>query len=273
VVQPNGTVIVPFQGGGIDVFSSSNGGVSWGKSQAIASIQSHLVAGGLRNPNLPSVGIDGAGNVFVVWSDCRFRTGCKENDIVLSSSSNGTTWSAVTRIPIDATTSTVDHFLPGIGIDPTTSGATAHMTIVYYYYPTASCNASTCQLEVGFVSSTDGGATWTAGSKIAGPMTLSWLPVSDDGPMVADYIGVSYVNGNPFGVFANATAPTGSTLAEAMYTTKTALPAPGSAPRFSGLADKPVPGAKSDHEMHFFYDDEGKREIPRSRWIANNSGQ
>ncbi len=39
------------------------------------------------------------------------------------------------RIPIDATTSTVDHFIPGIGVDPTTSGANAHLTIVYYYYP------------------------------------------------------------------------------------------------------------------------------------------
>jgi hypothetical protein len=271
VVQPNGTVIVPFQGGGIDVFSSSNGGSTWGKSQAIASIQSHLVAGGIRNPDLPSVGIDGAGTVYVVWSDCRFRTGCKENDIVMSSSSNGTTWSAVTRIPIDPTTSTVDHFLAGIGIDPATSGSTAHMTIVYYYYPTASCNSSTCNLEVGYTTSTTGGSTWTTGKKIAGPMKLSWLPVSDDGPMVADYIGVSYVNGNAFGVFADALAPTGSTLAEAMYTTKTALAAAGSEPTFSGVADKPV--AKSDHEMHFFYDDEGKREIPRARWIVNTSGQ
>src|ERR1700691_5996177 len=62
VVQPNGTVIVPFEGGGIDVFSSTNGGKSWGKSQAISSITSHAVAGGLRNPNLPSASIDGAGN-------------------------------------------------------------------------------------------------------------------------------------------------------------------------------------------------------------------
>src|SRR5580700_1702736 len=73
VVQPNGTVIVPFSGGGIDVFSSTNGGASWGKSQAIASVNSHFVAGGIRNPNLPSAAIDGAGNVYVVWSDCRFR--------------------------------------------------------------------------------------------------------------------------------------------------------------------------------------------------------
>lgn len=273
VVQPNGTVIVPFEGGGIDVFSSTDGGVSWGKSQAIASINSHFVAGGMRNPNLPSVAIDGAGKVFVVWSDCRFRSGCPSNDIVMSSSSDGKTWSAVTRIPIDATTSTVDHFIPGIGADPATSGATAHLTIVYYYYPTAKCTSSTCNLDVGFVTSSDGGATWTAGQKIAGPMKLAWLPNSDNGAMVADYIGVSYVNGNPFGIFAVAKTPTGSVLQEAMYTTKTPLPVAGSAPRFSGLADKPVPGAKSDHPMHFYYDDEGKKEIPRSRWIVNTSGQ
>ena len=269
VVQPNGTVIVPFEGGGIDVFSSTNGGTSWGKSEAIAGITSHGVAGGMRNPNLPSAGIDGAGNVYVVWSDCRFRKNCSSNDIVMSTSADGKTWSAVTRIPIDATTTTVDHFIPGIGVDPNTSGSTAHLTIVYYYYPKASCSTSTCQLDVGFVTSSDGGATWTAGVQIAGPMTLTWLPDSDDGYMVADYIGVSYVNGNPFGVFAVAQANKGSAFSEAMYTTKAPLPLAGSAPRFSGLADKPEPGAKSDHEMHFYYDDEGKREIPRSRWIAN----
>jgi hypothetical protein len=271
VVQPNGTVIVPFQGGSINVFSSTNGGVSWGRSQVIASINNHLDAGGIRNIDLPSVSIDGAGKVFVVWSDCRFRKNCAENDVVVSSSSDGKTWSAVTRIPIDATTSTVDHFLPGIGIDPATSGSSAHMAVVYYYYPNTNCSASTCQLEVGFTTSSDGGATWTAGAKLAGPMKMAWLPVSDAGPMVADYIGVSYVNGNPFGVFAVAGPPSGTTLHESMFTTKAPLPAAGSAPRFSGLSDKPVAGAKSDHEMHFYYDDEGTREIPRSRWITNTA--
>lgn len=270
LVQPNGTVIVPFQGGGIDVFSSTNGGATWGKSQQIAIINSHFDAAGIRNPNLPSAAIDGAGNVYVVWSDCRFRSNCAENDIVMSSSADGKIWSAVTRIPIDATTSTVDHFIPGIGIDPTTSGANAHLTIVYYYYPNTSCNTSTCQLDVGFTTSTDGGATWTAGRKIAGPMNVSWLPNSDNGPMVADYIGVSYSNGNPYGVFAVAQAVNGTTYNEAMYTTKTPLPVSYDAPRFSSVNDHPVPDAHSDHEMKFFYDDEGHREIPRSRWITNS---
>jgi hypothetical protein len=269
LVQPNGTVIVPFQGGGIDVFSSTNGGVSWGKSQQIASISSHFVAAGLRNPDLPSASIDAAGTVYVIWSDCRFRTGCKENDIVMSTSADGKTWSAVARIPIDATTTTVDHFIAGIGVDPTTSGANAHLTIVYYYYPTANCTTSTCQLDVGFTTSVDGGATWTAGERIAGPMKISSLPVSDNGPMVADYIGVSYVNGNPFGIFAVAQPLVGSSFNETIDTTKTALPIAMDAPRFSAVNDRPVANFKSDHEMKFFYDDEGHREIPKTRWITS----
>jgi len=269
LVQPNGTIIVPFEGGGIDVFSSTNGGASWGRSQQIATINSHFVAGGLRNPNLPSAAIDGAGNVYVVWSDCRFRSRCAENDIVMSTSADGKTWSPVSRIPIDATTSTVDHFIPGIGADPTTSGTSAHLTIVYYYYPNTSCTKSTCQLDVGFTTSTDGGVTWTAGKKITGPMNLSWLPNSDNGPMVADYIGVSYSKGKPFGVFPVAQAPTGTTLNESMFTTKNALPVVADEPRLSSATDRPVQNARSDHEMHFFYDDEGHREMPRSRWITD----
>ena len=269
VVQPNGTVIVPFAGGGIDVFRSINGGKSWLKSQAIASITSHFGPDGLRNPNLPSASIDGGGKVYVVWSDCRFRTSCSSNDIVMSTSTNGTTWSKVSRIPIDAVTSKVDHFIAGVGADFTTSGTHAHVTVVYYYYPNTNCTASTCQLDVGFTTSTNGGATWTAGAQIAGPMKLAWLPVSDNGPMVADYIGVSYVNGNPFGVFAVAQAPTAGTLHESMYTTRNPLPVSLDAPLFSSANERPVPGARSDHKMKFYYDDEGHRRIPRSRLVPN----
>jgi hypothetical protein len=266
LVQPNDTVVVPFEGGGIDAFVSTDGGNTWGKSVVVASIDNHY-EGNIRNPNLPTAGIDAAGNVFVAWSDCRFRAGCASNDIVYSSSADGVTWGAVTRVPIDSTSSTVDHFIPGIGIDPTTSGAGAHLTVVYYYYPVSKCN-NTCQLDVGFSSSEDGGATWTSGVKLAGPMQLSWLPNSDDGPMVADYIGVSYNNGNPFGVFAVATAPSGGILHESMFTTKQPLtPLPG-AQRLSARADRPVPGAKSDHVMIYYYDDEGHRPIPPSRLVT-----
>ncbi len=101
-------------------------------------------------------------------------------------------------------------------------------------------------------------------------MQVGWLPVSDNGPMVADYIGVSYVNSKPFGVFAVAQALNGTTYNESMFTTKTPLPISLDAPRFSSIDDHAVAGVKSDHEMKFFYDDEGEREMPRSRWITTN---
>lgn len=264
LVQPNGTVVVPFEGFGISAFRSTDGGKTWSSSVNIGNITEHSVAGGLRNPNLPSAEIDGAGKIFVVWSDCRFRANCSSNDIVMSTSTDGKTWTAPARIPIDAKTSTVDHFIPGIGVDHNTSGNTASLTLVYYYYPVANCGNS-CQLDVGFVTSQDGGQTWTKGTQIAGPMQLSWLPNSDLGPMVADYISVSYTNGNPFGVFAAANAPVGGSLREAMYTTKEPLLVPRDQPRFSSQGDMPVPNAKSDFERKHYYDDEGRFPIPESR--------
>ncbi|SEC40668.1 hypothetical protein SAMN05216489_00653 [Streptomyces sp. 3213] len=73
----------------------------------------------------------------------------------------------MTRVPIDATTSTVDHFIPGLAVDPATSGTTAHLALAYYYHPVANCTATTCQLDVGYVSSTNGGSTWTAPTQLA----------------------------------------------------------------------------------------------------------
>jgi hypothetical protein len=265
VVQPNGTVIVPFNGGGVDAFRSTDGGKSWSTTVNVASFETHTDDGGIRTGfDLPGATIDGAGNVYVVWSDCRFRSGCTTNDVVMSSSADGKTWSAVTRIPIDPVKSTVDHFLPGIGADPATSGSTAHLTIVYYYYPVSACNNS-CKLDVGFTTSSDGGKSWTAGKQLAGPMQLTWLPVSDQGYMVADYIGVTYNNGGPFGIFIVAKSPSGGLLNEAAYTTKEPLLAATGELRFSSKSEKPVTGAKSDHEMRFYYDDEGERQIPPSR--------
>ena len=263
LVQPSGTVVVPFSENyaGVGAFRSTNGGSSWTSSVSVSSVDNHSEGGGLRSLPLPSAQIDAAGKVYVVWQDCRFRTGCAENDIVMSTSSDGKTWTSPARIPIDPVTSTVDHFIPGIGVDPTTSGATAHLTLVYYYYPVSSCN-SNCQLDVGFVTSQNGGTTWTSGVQLAGPMQLSWLPDSDLGPMVADYISVSYINGNPFGVFAAAKAPSGGLLNEAMYTTKQPLLASADAPQFSSKDEEPVPNHKSDHVIKGYYDDEGRFPVP-----------
>jgi hypothetical protein len=239
LVQPNGTVVVPIQGNVMEAFSSTNGGASWSAPVTISNIQAHIDAGGIRSGPLPSAAVDGAGNIWVVWEDCRFRTSCSTNDLVYSTSSDGVHWSAVTRIPIDPITSVVDHFIPGIGIDPETSGSSAHVAITYYFYTNTKCTQSTCRLYVGFISSHNGGTTWNAAQKLSGPMPLKWLPNSQNGLMVGDYIATAFTNSVPHGVFAVAAALSGSTFNESMYTAQ-GLTVNENGPQFSSVGDKPL---------------------------------
>jgi hypothetical protein len=232
VVRPNGTVLVPFQSssGQIRSFRSIDGGASWRATVLVSTIQAHTVAGGLRTSPLPSAEIDGAGTVYVVWQDCRFRSGCAANDIVMSKSTSETTWGPVTRVPIDATSSTVDHFIPGIGVDRNSAGGSARIGLTYYFYPNRSCTAATCQLAVGFISSTNGGATWSAAIQLAGPMTLSWVANTSQGRMVGDYISTSVLpGGRAWPTIAVANTPSGTTFDEAMYVPTNGLSISGGA--------------------------------------------
>ena len=265
LVQPSGKVIVPILGitNSMLAFTSSDGGTTWSSTLAISNITDHAEQGGLRSAPLPSAEIDGAGTVYVVWSDCRFRTNCAANDLVLSKSSDGTTWSMPARIPIDPTSSTVDHFITGLAVDPATSGGTAHLGLTYYYYPKSNCG-SVCNMDVGFVSSQDGGGTWSAAQQLAGPMMTNWLPNTFSGRMIADYVSTSYVNGKAIAVFAVAKAPSGSVFDEAIYTPTAPLSVQAGA-RFSSAGEKPVARAKSDHGRRRFYDLDHEHPIPPKR--------
>jgi hypothetical protein len=249
LVQPNGTVVVPLLGNTpqIESFSSTDGGASWSAPVQVASVAAHQVAGGLRTDPLPSAQMDAAGNVYVVWQDCRFRTGCASNDLIMSTSADGTHWTAPARIPIDAVTSTVDHFIPGLGIDSNTSGSTAHLGLTYYYYPQANCTAATCALFVGFISSNDGGSAWSVATSVAGPMMLSWLPSTSSGQMVGDYVATAFSGGKAYGVFAVAKAKSGSTFDEAIYTTQAGFDVAAAEARNSSAGEQPVPNATPGH--------------------------
>ena len=169
-----------------------------------------------------------------------------------------------TSKPIDGTSSGIDHFIPGLAVDPLTSGSTAHLGLTYYFYPQTSCTQSTCRLIVGFISSLDGGTTWGTAKKVAGPMRLTWIADTDQGRMVGDYMSTSYVNGKAFGVFARGQLKSGSVFNEAMNTPVSGLSAE-SGPLFTSLGEQPVPNAKSDHGPREFYDLDGMVPIPPSK--------
>jgi hypothetical protein len=230
LVQPNGTVIVPItvfkaNFAGVGAFRSTDGGASWSSTVNVSPFFLFLENASMRDGGgLVSAEIDGSGKVYVVWQDCRFEPHCatiygSANDIVMSTSTDGLSWSAVERIPIDPVGSGVNHIIPGIGVDKHTSGSNAHLALTFYYFPVAGCFTFNCQLDVGFVSSTNGGASWSAKQQVAGPMMLPWLADTNQGFMVGDYISTSIVGNDAFPAFAVATPPTDAKhLNEATYT-------------------------------------------------------
>ena len=162
--------------------------------------------------------MDAKGRAYVVWSDCRFEAQCSASDLVLTTSDNGIAWSHPTRIPADAIGSGVDHFVPGLAVDRSTSDGAAHLVLAFYYYPQANCTTATCQLNAGFTASADGGSSWTSTTKVAGPMALTWLPNTTQGFMVGDYISTSFSGAPAFPAYAVASAPASGLFQEAIFT-------------------------------------------------------
>jgi BNR repeat protein len=204
VVQPGGRVVVPFESfTGIGAFTSDDGGATWNASVQISTRSSHRVAG-LRTSPLPSAEINRTGQVYVVWQDNRFEPGGSANDIVLTSSADGTHWSSVSRIPLDPIGSNVDHFIPGLAVNNTTSGGSTQLALTYYFDTDPSCTGSACQIQVGFSSSLDNGQTWSTPVVLSNPMQLGWLAPTTQGAMVGDYISISFVAGQQrvLGAFA-----------------------------------------------------------------------
>jgi hypothetical protein len=257
--QPAGTVcgrvIDPFAGGGgVSWITSSDCGHHWSAHTEILPnmTATHTAAGGLRTSLLPNATMDGAGNIYLVWQTRSFRTGATSatgNDIAMSvmpaptAAQPNPPFAAPTRIPIDTNTNALtnpnDYFIPGIAADLATSGTSAHLGLFYYTYPNGVNNAvggncqyanpdgfgggSQCNLEVGYVSSTDGGAHW-ADPAILASMTLAEVVRSSQGPMVGDYMGATVIPAGPFkgnaiAAFAVGIAGNGSdnTLDEGLY--------------------------------------------------------
>ena len=235
-IQPNGhVVVIGTYGGnnGTDDYAteSNDGGKTFLPSVVIATLQFNYPAQGyMRADPFPTAGVGPDGTIYAVYSDCSFRANCTANDLVLSTSKDGQKWTPFSRIPIDSVTSNVDHFIPGLGVrdnllaDLLLGGGSAGLAVSYYYLSDATCDPTTtqCQLYAGFISSEDGGKTWSKPNQVSGPMQLTWLASTFAGYMVANELTSVYVNGMPQSAFAVAKAPNAKTgtFNEATYSAK-----------------------------------------------------
>jgi hypothetical protein len=248
VVQPDGTVIVPAANAfetAIIAYKSTDGGASWTAPVLVAGVADHTPAGNLRSGPLPSAEIDSDGKVYVTWQDCRFRRGCKSNDIVLSTSTDGTNWIAPARVPIDNVSSRVDHFIPGLGVDPGTAASTAKLGLTYYAYADARCKKRSCALQAGYIQSNDGGANWGSPVQVVDPFPVSDLPDTSQGRMVGDYISTSWSGGKAFGPVPVANPRVGTVFSQGLEVPTGGFTASGGA--FTSGSNKPVADAAADH--------------------------
>jgi hypothetical protein len=232
VVTPNGTVVIPYTDptqSSIRAITSTTGGASWAASVPVASSVSWEAppfgmgnaSTGMRLYLLASAGADQSGTVYVAWQETNLEPiACCLNDIVMAKSTNGgATWSTPTAITPPGSGN--DAFLPALTAD---SKAAGHPGLEYFAIPNAgaltgkaanSCTAAgppQCQIFVDFMSSIDGGTTWTTSTAIAGPMTLPQLAQSTAAPMGAmlgDYVTTAFLNGSVFPVFPLGAAPSG----------------------------------------------------------------
>ncbi len=196
VVLPSGAVvIVYYDEGKLSAIRSTNGGLSYSAPVRIGP-SSFAQPPVLRTAPLPTAAVDAGGTVYAAWSDCAPRPGCRANDLLLSRSSDGLSWTQPRRI---AAGSGGDRFFPALAADETTPG---HIAVTYDV-------RTGTRLGVRIAISQDGGSTWDRPVRVdAEAMDYSWL-ADAQGAMVGDYGAAAFAGDRAVAIFSMAAAPAG----------------------------------------------------------------
>jgi hypothetical protein len=221
-VRPDGRLVVMFREGGdaqvagvdrpatYSAAISTDGGASFSSPTRVALVQPYF------QPHfrdlaalVPSVAVDARGRLYAAWHSCRFRRGCQGNDIVISQSANGARWTSPRRVRLDGR----DHVIPGLAIAPSRPGRPVRLGLAYYTISSDRCQPVGCRITPYFVSSTNGGRTWSRAIRLHPPMRFTWLPQSPVGQsFVADNISTVYVGTTAWSAVTVAGAPTAGRL-------------------------------------------------------------
>jgi BNR repeat-like domain len=211
LVLPSGRVVIPYYDESkLSVLRSDDGGATWSVQLGVVPVD-YRWHPGLRAGPLPSAAIGLDGRAYVAWADCSFRSNCAANDIVYTSSLDGSAWTPVARIP----TGGGDAELPGLDADPTRAGRLALTSYVL--------RRST--LDVRLASSSNAGASWSRPQLLnSRHVPVAGIAKTSQGSMVGDYISTSFAGGRAVPVFVLATPPRGSRLSESVFTASLPVP-------------------------------------------------
>jgi RTX calcium-binding nonapeptide repeat (4 copies) len=210
LVQPDGDLIVAYYDEDrVAAIRSADGGRSFSTSVTIADTRFQPTPR-LRAPPLPSAEVDAAGTIYIAWPDC--GNPCTSNTIAVSSSADGIAWSPPRRPALGRRGP--HYVLPGIAADPARPGRLA----LVYYVSTAGA-----YLDVGFVTSADGGRRWSAPRRLnAQTIRYRWAAQAG-GVMVGDYFSTSFVGRTAVPVFVLASSP-GTRLNQPLFAGRFAVP-------------------------------------------------
>lgn len=210
VVLPTGELVIVFLGDDrIAAIRSTDGGRTLSREQLVSDAQP-VATPGFRAFSLPSVDVDAEGTLYVSWMDCALRPSCSGADLLLARwSSSAARWERAARIAVGPQTSGTYYALPGIAADPERPG---RLALAFYRLTAAGA------IDAFFSTSSDRGASWSAPRLLSPqPLRRGWLPFTQYGPMVGDYISTSYVAGRPVPIIVLAGAPRGRQLDASVF--------------------------------------------------------
>ena len=223
VVQPNGTVIVPFeslerQHRRVPV---TDGGAIVVQGGRRCPTSASRLGGGLRTSPLPTAEIDAAAT-----STSRGRTaasGQVREPTTSCSRRRATAWIGASRPDPDRrVASAVDHFIPGLASTRRPPEPERTSGLTYYYYP-----KPPAARPAGSTSATSPRPTAAptgARRRSCRPMALSQIAQTSQGPMVGDYISTSFSGGRAATVLRSGKQqPTSTSFDEASYAPTTPL--------------------------------------------------
>jgi hypothetical protein len=201
LIQPDGALTIVFNVSEAGMYSvrSADGAATFSSPVGIAPI-GQASQPFLRAPPIPTGAVDASGRIYLAWADCVFRPGCDGNTIVLTTSTDGSTWTALRRVRGTG----FDSFVPWIAADPSVPG---RISIVTYMRTSVACTPATCAIGVAVVKSRDGGSTWTKPQRLdAVSPRYAWL-ANAGRQFVGDYVGATYAGSRFVPVFALASRP------------------------------------------------------------------